>query len=175
MGKNKPRGPKKTTPARMDLPKSVLPNKPREFKNRTLEEEKAFLTKVSPTLCKIDIGFVPEMLVPAYVIVNDELEDLLMEELAKSAPSSTGCCSSGENAKRGGGFLPALKQVANVAALPGIVKGSYGTFPHVKINSIVLLFFGALPCCRLSSPNKMLYNCFFSHAGRAQRLWFLHR
>ena len=128
MGKSKPRGPKKTTHVKMDLPKSVLPNKPREFKKRTLEEEKTFLTKVSPTLCKIDIGFVPGMRVPAYVIVNDELEDLLMEELAKSAPSSTGCCSSGENAKRGGGFLPALKQVANVAALPGIVKGSYGTF-----------------------------------------------
>ena len=125
MGKNKPRGPQKTSAVKMDLPKSVVPNTPREFKKRTLEEEKAFLTKISPTLCKIDIGFVPGMRVPAYVIVNDELEELLLDELAKSAPSSKGCCSSQEQ-QQGGGFLPALKQVANVAALPGIVKGSYG-------------------------------------------------
>lgn len=136
MGKTKPRGPQRTSPVKMDLPKSVLPNTPREFKKRTLEEEKAFLTKVSPTLCKIDIGFVPGMRVPAYVIVNDELEELLLEELAKSAPSSKGCCSSEENAKQGGGFLPALKQVANVAALPGIVKGSYGGF----LSSVSTLF-----------------------------------
>jgi len=56
------------------------------------------------------------MRVPAFVIVNDELETLLLEELAASAPGGD---------KGGGGFLPALKQVANVAALPGIVKGSY--------------------------------------------------
>jgi tRNA-splicing ligase RtcB (3'-phosphate/5'-hydroxy nucleic acid ligase) len=116
MTKNKPRGPKKTTPTKMALPKSVLPPKSLDFKNRTLDDEKAFLSKLSPTLYKIDIGFVPGMNVPAYVIVNDELEQLLLEELAASAPGGD---------KRGGGFLPALKQVANVAALPGIVKGSF--------------------------------------------------
>jgi tRNA-splicing ligase RtcB (3'-phosphate/5'-hydroxy nucleic acid ligase) len=100
----------------MDLPKSVIPPQSLDFKNRTLQEEKAFLSKVNPTLYKIDVGFVPGMNVPAYVIVNDELEQLLVEELASSAPGGD---------KRGGGFLPALKQVANVAALPGIVKGSF--------------------------------------------------
>ena len=64
------------------------------------------------------MGFVPNMRVPAYVIVNDELEELLLEELKNGSKSSAGGAG-------GGGFLPALKQVANVAALPGIVKGSY--------------------------------------------------
>ena len=82
---------------------------------RTYKEELAFLTKVSPTEYRVEIGFVPNMKVPAYVIVNDELEQLLLEELRKATASSVG----------GGGFLPALKQVANVAALPGIVKGSF--------------------------------------------------
>lgn len=92
------------------------PKKKTPVQKRTLEEEKAFLHKESPTLYKIDEGFVPGMRVPGYVIVNDPLEELLLDELAASAPGGD---------KRGGGFLPALKQVANVAALPGIVKGSF--------------------------------------------------
>lgn len=119
MGKNQPRGPKKTTPVKMDLPKSVIPKKPAEFKQRTLEDEKAFLSKINPTLYKVDVGFVPGMKVPAYVIVNEELEELLLEELAASVPGGDG------QQAPGGGFLPALKQVANVAALPGIVRGSF--------------------------------------------------
>ena len=66
---------------------------------RTYKEELAFLTKVSPTEYRVEIGFVPNMKVPAYVIVNDELEQLLLEELRKATASSVG----------GGGFLPALK------------------------------------------------------------------
>lgn len=112
----KPRGPKKTTPVKMALPKSVIPKQALDYKNRTLEQEKSFLSKTNDTTYKINPGFVPGMNVPAYVIVNDELEQLLLQELASSAPGGD---------KRGGGFLPALKQVANVAALPGIVKGSY--------------------------------------------------
>lgn len=45
--------------------------------------------------------------------MNDELKSLLFEELQHH------CHSAGF-----GGFLPAVKQVANVAALPGIVKVS---------------------------------------------------
>ena len=45
--------------------------------------------------------------------VNDELRELLFEELQHYTAS-----------KGVGGFLPAMKQIANVAALPGIVKTS---------------------------------------------------
>jgi len=43
--------------------------------------------------------------------VNDKLKELMFEELNQY------CGKSGY-----GGFLPAMKQIANVAALPGIVK-----------------------------------------------------
>lgn len=46
------------------------------------------------------------------VYVNSELERLLMKEL--------------RNYRGNSGFLPALKQVANVSALPGIVGKSIG-------------------------------------------------
>ena len=42
--------------------------------------------------------------------VNEPLKDMIFEELRVS------------NERGDGGFLPAVKQVANVAALPGIVK-----------------------------------------------------
>lgn len=42
--------------------------------------------------------------------VNKHLEELMMEELKQYA-----------SARGVGGFLPAVKQIANVAALPGIV------------------------------------------------------
>ena len=86
-----------------------------QSQRRTYEEELTYLHKVSETKYTIDIGFVPNMNVPAYALVNHDLEQLLLEELQHS------CCGGGG----GGGFLPALKQVANVAALPGIVKGSF--------------------------------------------------
>ena len=47
--------------------------------------------------------------------VNNALEDLVLDELKAH------CTSKGY-----GGFLPAVKQIANVAALPGIVKRSIG-------------------------------------------------
>jgi tRNA-splicing ligase RtcB len=52
------------------------------------------------------------MRVPGLVYVNDALVPLLREELREAL------ARSGEH----GGFLPAVKQIANVAALPGIVK-----------------------------------------------------
>ena len=49
--------------------------------------------------------------------VNEHLEKLMFDELKKS-------CGSGGF----GGFLPGMKQIANVAALPGIV--------HVRKNKL---------------------------------------
>lgn len=48
---------------------------------------------------------------PGYFYANDRLEELTFEELKQQS-----------GGKGGGGFLPAVKQIANVAALPGIVK-----------------------------------------------------
>jgi tRNA-splicing ligase RtcB len=59
------------------------------------------------------MGFVPNMRVPCTFYVNEHLQQLLFEELEQFV-------SRGDT----GGFLPAVKQLANVAALPGIVKAS---------------------------------------------------
>lgn len=53
------------------------------------------------------------MRVPGIVYVNEHLDELLFDEL-KAA------CDRGDH----GGFLPAVKQIANVAALPGVVSHS---------------------------------------------------
>lgn len=82
---------------------------------RTFEEEKAYLTRVSPWEFHIRQGFVPNMLVDGTFYVNDVLEELIMDELRDH-------CTAGGY----GGFMPAVKQIANVAALPGIVKKSIG-------------------------------------------------
>jgi tRNA-splicing ligase RtcB len=55
------------------------------------------------------------MYVKGEFYVNEELEALILDELKHS------CDGSGY-----GGFLPAVRQIANVAALPGIVKCSIG-------------------------------------------------
>ncbi len=59
------------------------------------------------------MGFVPNMRVPCMFYVNEHLQTLMFEELEQYV-------SRGDV----GGFLPAVKQLANVAALPGIVKAS---------------------------------------------------
>eukprot|EP00604_Paraphysomonas_vestita_P004124 CAMPEP_0174822182 /NCGR_PEP_ID=MMETSP1107-20130205/14104_1 /TAXON_ID=36770 /ORGANISM="Paraphysomonas vestita, Strain GFlagA" /LENGTH=453 /DNA_ID=CAMNT_0016040463 /DNA_START=69 /DNA_END=1426 /DNA_ORIENTATION=+ len=55
------------------------------------------------------------MTVPGIVYVNDALKELVFDELEQH-------CKAGGY----GGFLPAVKQIGNVAALPGIVKYSVG-------------------------------------------------
>lgn len=84
------------------------------------QKEMEYLQKLSPTHYRINIGFVPNMKVPADIIVNDELEELLVMELKEAMDAKKSSSS------RGGGsnpsFIPALKQMANVAALPGIVR-----------------------------------------------------
>lgn len=79
--------------------------------NRTYEEEK-FLEKTGHNTWRIKKGFVPNMRVEGRFYVNEHLEGLMFEELRAS--------------DKGGGFLPAVKQIANVASLPGIVGHSIG-------------------------------------------------
>jgi len=110
-----------TSPTHSDLEThshftTITPN----YKARTFEEELHYLEKISHTKYRVNIGFVPNMIIPADVIVNQTLEEILLEELEETC-----CCSTTGNApqkKKDGGFIPALKQMANVAALPGIVK-----------------------------------------------------
>lgn len=71
------------------------------------------------------------MRVPGTFYVNDSLKQLVDDELADAvARGGGGSVVSGEDGlpekiqQSAGGFLPAVKQVANVAALPGIVGTS---------------------------------------------------
>lgn len=75
-------------------------------------QEKAYITQVTPTKYVIAPGFVPGMRVPGAFYVDASLAALVFDELADAVARGGGA---------GGGFLPAVKQVANVAALPGIV------------------------------------------------------
>ena len=86
-----------------------------EGEKRTFEQELSFLKRVSPWEFSIAKGFVPNMTVEGTFYVNDVLEELIMDELQDH-------CKAGGY----GGFMPAVKQIANVAALPGIVKRSIG-------------------------------------------------
>ncbi|DBA01036.1 TPA: hypothetical protein N0F65_002646 [Lagenidium giganteum] len=58
---------------------------------------------------------VPNMRVPGVFFANDKLQGLVCAELEGFSTAQ---------AAGAGGFLPAAKQIANVAALPGIVKHS---------------------------------------------------
>lgn len=82
---------------------------------RTYDEELSYLTRQDSTSLAIAKGFVPNMRVPGRFYVNEELEKLTQEELRQHS-----------EAKNFGGFIPAVKQIANVAALPGIVGASIG-------------------------------------------------
>lgn len=78
---------------------------------QTYEEAREFIKQRTPYSYEVERGFVPGMHVPGVIYVNDRLKDLLFDELQSSITIK-------------GGFLPAVKQVANVAALPGIVGAS---------------------------------------------------
>lgn len=82
---------------------------------RKYEEELKYLEKVNPYCWRIKKGFQPNMNVEGCFYVNATLEKLMLEELRNS-------CRPGMV----GGFLPGVKQIANVAALPGIVGKSIG-------------------------------------------------
>merc|ERR1711920_405189 len=61
-------------------------------------------------------GFVDGMTVPGKFYVNAALEKLVFDELRNFSRMSSNV----------GGFLPAVKQIGNGAALPGICKYSIG-------------------------------------------------
>lgn len=77
---------------------------------RQYEEELKYIEKINDHSYRIKIGFQPNMRVEGVFYVNENLEKLMFEELRNS-------CRPGTI----GGFLPGVKQIANVAALPGIV------------------------------------------------------
>jgi len=76
-------------------------------------EKLKMVEKVGKHKYKISKGFVANMNVPAFFYANPPLADLMFNEYRSA--------TSGASA-----FLPAMKQLANVAALPGIVKASLG-------------------------------------------------
>ncbi|CAL5225356.1 g8159 [Coccomyxa viridis] len=76
-------------------------------------QELKFIRRIGAVQYEIAPGFVPHMRVPGVCYVNTDLEGLIFDELKAY-------CNSGGH----GGFLPAVKQLANVAALPGIVQKS---------------------------------------------------
>ncbi|KAJ6638041.1 RNA-splicing ligase RtcB like 1 [Pseudolycoriella hygida] len=81
---------------------------------RTYDEELKYIERINASSYRIKIGFQPNMNVEGIFYVNNHLEKLLFEELRNSCHGKQG------------GFLPGLKQIANVAALPGIVGKSVG-------------------------------------------------
>lgn len=82
---------------------------------RQYNEELQYLEKMTPYSWRIKKGFQPNMQVEGIFYVNSTLEKLMLEELRNA-------CRPGMT----GGFLPGVKQIANVAALPGIVGRSIG-------------------------------------------------
>ncbi|KYR01965.1 UPF0027 family protein [Tieghemostelium lacteum] len=79
------------------------------------KEELKFIEKIDSVRYRIKKGFVPNMKVDGMIYVNDHIKSLVFEELEQySTKGGTG------------GFLPAVKQIANVASLPGIVGHSLG-------------------------------------------------
>ncbi|VEL25533.1 unnamed protein product [Protopolystoma xenopodis] len=84
---------------------------------RTYDDELKYLERLSPYSWRIKKGFVNNMKpkVEGIFYVNSLLEKLMFDELRNF-------CRSGDY----GGFLPGMKQIANVASLPGIVHRSVG-------------------------------------------------
>jgi len=84
-------------------------------KSRSYKEELEFIEKIDANSYRIKKGFVPNMKVEGKFYINENLERLMFDELRIFA-----------NAQGVGGFLPAMKQIGNVAALPGIINNSIG-------------------------------------------------
>lgn len=77
---------------------------------RQYAQELEYLERLTPHSWRIKKGFQPNMNVEGIFYVNQTLEKLMFDELRNA-------CRPGMV----GGFLPGVKQIANVAALPGIV------------------------------------------------------
>jgi len=83
---------------------------------RSYDQEMNFCVRETPNMYTIKEGFVEGMTVPGKFYVNGALEKLVFDELRSFSKQSSNV----------GGFLPAIKQIGNVAALPGICKYSIG-------------------------------------------------
>jgi tRNA-splicing ligase RtcB len=83
---------------------------------RSYNEELEYIARQDDTLYEIKKGFVPGMTVPGRFYVNSALERLMFDELRSFSRQSSNV----------GGFLPAVKQISNVSALPGILRYSIG-------------------------------------------------
>lgn len=109
---------------------------------RSFEDECKYIERVSETQFRIKKGFVHDMNVEGSFYVNKHLQELMFEELHAF------CDSKGV-----GGFLPAVKQIANVAALPGIVGRSIGL---PDIHSGYGFAIGNMAAFDMSDPNAIV-------------------
>ncbi|XP_071806892.1 RNA-splicing ligase RtcB homolog [Asterias amurensis] len=109
---------------------------------RTYTQELEYLHQLSPNIWQIKKGFVPNMKVEGRFYVNSNLEKLMFEELRNS-------CGN----KAMGGFLPGVKQIANVAALPGIVGYSVGL---PDLHSGYGFAIGNMAAFDMSDPNAVV-------------------
>lgn len=88
------------------------------------------IRQTSPVHYTIEKGFVPNMRVCGEFILNNPLSSLVFEELDQFKQSDGH-----------GGFLPAIHQIANVAALPGIVGVEILSLFVSKISCCIMVFF----------------------------------
>lgn len=103
---------------------------------RQYEEELKYIERIDANSWRIKKGFQPNMNVEGVFYVNKNLEALMFEELKNA-------CRPGQT----GGFLPGVKQIANVAALPGIVGRCVLFFiSHPHLISCLLCVLGQLDC-----------------------------
>ncbi|VDP18348.1 unnamed protein product, partial [Onchocerca flexuosa] len=109
---------------------------------RTYDEECNYIERVTDVMYRIRKGFVPNMNVEGRFYVNKPLEKLIFEEL-KNACRSDGI----------GGFLPAVRQIGNVAALPAIVNASIGL---PDIHSGYGFAIGNIAAFDVSDPNAIV-------------------
>lgn len=109
-------------------------------------QERQYIEQLSPYKFRINKGFVPNMRVPGIFFVNERLQGLLFEELRAAT-------DRGEH----GGFLPAVKQIANVAGLPGIVS--------VR----VVAFFPVYLVVRLMKQKRFIHGWVFHMSHRPHR------
>eukprot|EP01102_Stenamoeba_stenopodia_P009540 TRINITY_DN2824_c0_g1_i1.p1 TRINITY_DN2824_c0_g1~~TRINITY_DN2824_c0_g1_i1.p1 ORF type:complete len:667 (+),score=178.86 TRINITY_DN2824_c0_g1_i1:181-2181(+) len=75
------------------------------------EKKNEWFERLDDNRWKISKGFAPNMKTEAVFYANDALSEAILEELSDATAS---------------GFVPAVKQLANVAGLPGIVGYSLG-------------------------------------------------
>lgn len=90
--------------------------------------------------------------------VNDKLAELMIEELRQFS-----------GARGVGGFLPAIKQIANVAALPGIVGVSWCAARFSTQNAFLHPFFVGGKMCMKECSNPCLSDLFASELVVASR------